>query len=85
MIIHEPFTEDQIKSLNEFQQRAIWHPFTCGNNHAEDDLLIAAETGWVCPNCDYTQDWAHDFMANWDWKKTSDAFEDWKKRACGSS
>lgn len=24
--------------------------------------LIATEKGWVCPVCDYTQNWAHDFM-----------------------
>lgn len=25
--------------------------------------LVATEAGWVCPNCDYTQDWAWEFMA----------------------
>lgn len=25
--------------------------------------LIATENGWVCPVCDYKQDWAHSFMA----------------------
>ena len=24
--------------------------------------LIATEEGWVCPVCDYKQNWAHDFM-----------------------
>ena len=24
---------------------------------------------WVCPNCDYTQDWCHDWMANDKWKE----------------
>jgi hypothetical protein len=24
--------------------------------------LVATEAGWVCPNCDYTQDWAWGFM-----------------------
>ena len=25
--------------------------------------LIATENGWICPVCDYTQNWAHNFMA----------------------
>ena len=25
-------------------------------------LLVATEAGWVCPTCDYTQDWAHEAM-----------------------
>jgi len=24
--------------------------------------LIATESGWICPVCDYKQDWAHNFM-----------------------
>jgi hypothetical protein len=24
--------------------------------------LIATEGGWICPVCDYTQNWAHNFM-----------------------
>jgi len=24
--------------------------------------LIATENGWICPVCDYKQDWAHNFM-----------------------
>lgn len=26
--------------------------------------LIATEDGWICPACDYKQNWAHDFMAD---------------------
>jgi hypothetical protein len=25
-------------------------------------MLMATSDGWVCPFCDYRQDWAHDFM-----------------------
>ena len=46
------------------------HPFTCPNrgdgNHFDNgsDLgaLIPTVRGWICQCCDYTQDWAHDFM-----------------------
>lgn len=36
---------------------------TCKNLAGEDhevffrSELIATENGWICPNCDYTQDW----------------------------
>lgn len=44
------------------------HPFTCGNrgNHpvlaGDKGILVPTVRGWICPFCDYTQDWAHDFM-----------------------
>jgi len=44
------------------------HPFTCATGETKKDLdgegvLVATPEGWVCPYCDYTQNWAHDFMA----------------------
>lgn len=55
------FTEDEVKSLNEFQKSGIMHPFTCGK--CSNDL-IATTDGWKCEDekCDYVQDWAHDWM-----------------------
>lgn len=40
------------------------HPFTCQDS--AHGPLIATCDGWICRNldCDYTQDWAHSFMAN---------------------
>src|SRR5713101_3675612 len=43
-------------------------------SNAEKEVLVrgtnsasageaATKQGWVCPYCDYKQDWAHDFMA----------------------
>ena len=29
--------------------------------------LIATEGGWICPVCDYKQNWAHDFSASKKW------------------
>ena len=26
-----------------------------------DHALVATVNGWICPTCDYTQDWAHAF------------------------
>jgi hypothetical protein len=57
-----PFTESQVISLNRFQTCGRVHPFTCGKCRSD---LVAATDGWHCPTCDYTQDWAHDFMCVW--------------------
>jgi len=73
--VFAPFSPEQVQNLNEFQCRVnggmSFHPFTCQNrgdgNHGEEGgdrgVLIATEAGWVCPHCDYTQNWAHANMA----------------------
>lgn len=62
--IKAPFTPEQVKALNEWQQCDWVHPFTCGRHHPDkNSLLVATPEGWKCPSCDYTQDCAHDFMA----------------------
>jgi hypothetical protein len=35
--------------------------------HREREL-VATLGGWICPTCDYTQDWAHAHMANGAWR-----------------
>jgi len=75
-IISAPFTPQQAAALNQFQGAGSFHPFTCGNDlcpgvsgmHAS---LVAAEDGWHCPACTYTQDWAHAFMADGSWLASS--------------
>lgn len=61
-----PFTEEEVESLNGYQESGYGHPFTCGNN--SDHILVATREGWVCPECDYTQRWAHKFMTDNSWK-----------------
>lgn len=67
------FTPEQVQILNENQVHVgdlLIHPFTCINRgdarHAPvnsiTDVLIATTAGWVCPFCDYTQNWAHAAM-----------------------
>ena len=65
-----PFNDKQIESMNGFQSSGVFHPFTCGNdsNHAN---LVATKDGWICIDCDYTQDWAHDWMTDESWKRAS--------------
>lgn len=67
-MIKSPWTAEQVEKLNAFQT-GPFHPFTCPNRdegHGEfnGDLgaLVATTRGWICPFCDYTQDWAHDVM-----------------------
>ena len=68
--ITAPWTEDQVESLNQYQESGVMHPFTCG--HGSHDLHATKE-GWVCTICEkegrtYTQNWCHTFMADWSWK-----------------
>lgn len=61
------FTPDEVVKLNEAQTAGRFHPYTCANrgdgNHRSwnGDLgaLVATTRGWICPFCDYTQNWAH--------------------------
>jgi hypothetical protein len=77
--IYAPFTAEQVTTLNHYQHSGHFHPFTCGRcrdklgtgawphqpyqGPHDDRLLVATLNGWICPTCDYTQDWAHAFMA----------------------
>ena len=35
------------------------------------DTLVAYELGWLCPSCNYTQNWGWKFMADWSWKSAN--------------
>lgn len=70
------FTPDEVHSLNEYQNSGFAHPFTCGSGHRTEHpdgegILVATTQGWVCPYCDYRQDWAHVSMKNGAWKRTT--------------
>lgn len=77
MSVTAPWTDEQVAALNEFQRLRRFHPFTCGSGNRSDaahlaardhlglrdnGALVATREGWICPACDYTQDWAHEFM-----------------------
>lgn len=62
------WSRETVTALNELQTGARFgHPYTCPNrgdgrhhdNGHDIGCLVATEHGWVCPDCDYTQDWAH--------------------------
>ncbi len=73
--IHAPFTDEQCAALNRWQASNFVHPFTCGSDNRSDEAhlavhkpgedfgqLVATPAGWVCPGCDYRQDWAFEEM-----------------------
>lgn len=66
--IEAPFNQEQVAQLNRNQQSGYTHPFTCGREprlgHSDGEgILVARKEGWMCPDDDYTQSWAHAFMA----------------------
>lgn len=63
---YAPWTEDEVQSLNDYQDARMMHPFTCGNN--SNDVLEATADGWICLFCEYIQDWAHLWMADGSWR-----------------
>ncbi|MBR0741203.1 hypothetical protein JQ581_30150 [Bradyrhizobium liaoningense] len=60
--IKAPWTAAQVLALNRWQHSPFAHPFTCGGKHGQQTALFAHITGWMCPLCDYRQDWAHGYM-----------------------
>lgn len=65
MTIEAPWTAEQVDNLNRFQRCGQFHPFTCtGHAGGGDRTLVATRSGWICPHCDYKQNWAHEFMVN---------------------
>lgn len=60
----EPWTQEVVDALNAQQRNAQLHPYTCGSGHRTEHpdgegVLVATVNGWMCPFCDYRQDWAH--------------------------
>lgn len=60
-----PWTEAEVAALSR-TQAGPFHPFTCPNRSEghTNGVLTPTAQGWACPECDYTQDWAHDFMVD---------------------
>lgn len=67
-LIEAPWSAEQIETLNRLQRGELYgHPYTCphrgevphhdsGHDHG---CLVATKNGWWCPDCGYTQNWAH--------------------------
>lgn len=86
--LEAPFSQPIAHALNQSQvgvgKGMVIHPFTCANrgdgHHGEEGgdtgVLIATLTGWVCPHCDYIQNWAHPVMAS----STPSGLPDWLQK-----
>lgn len=65
--VEAPWSQDQVNSLNEYQDAGCFHPFT-----HESKNLIATTDGWVVAIGEpVIQTWAHQFMTDWAWKATT--------------
>ena len=61
-----PFTDDQVRSINAYQESRAFHPFTCPKCGS---TLKAAPYGIDCYVCGkWFQTWVHAFMADWSWQ-----------------
>lgn len=58
--IRAPFTDAQQSALTRWQNEPAVHAFTCPN----DGASLTVGRHWYCMECDYTQYWAHEFMAD---------------------
>lgn len=58
-----PFTPRQVEELTAWQMGTLpnpIHPYTCRNDSGHHLLVPTTSAwGWICPDCDYTQAWAH--------------------------
>jgi hypothetical protein len=68
--LQAPFTDKQVAKLRNWQRSPMVHPYTCrqrDDSHrwveefGDYGALLPTRRGWVCLDCDYTQDWAYDF------------------------
>lgn len=72
MRVTAPFTPQQVIRLADWQSNGKLHPFTCANRGdgkhpdmgGDHGILIPTIRGWICPFCDYTQNWCHIFMSD---------------------
>lgn len=67
-----PWTNEEVKELNDFQNCRWFHPFTDPINSI---TMIATNNGWTLPGqTEIIQTWAHEFMFG-AWRKDA-AFQD---------
>jgi hypothetical protein len=71
--VYAPFTEDQIRSITDYhaQARNVWWMWLlCENSvNGSHGHLEAGRMGLSCNACNYTQDWAPAWLADWSWTK----------------
>lgn len=68
LYVEAPWTDDQVENLNRFQHDGRMHEFTCECRNK----LTATNDGWVCSECDYTQNWAAPMMTEFTQEKQAE-------------
>lgn len=69
--VEAPWSVEQVRNLNDYQA-GLLPPYTCPQDCGEPAVrLVATVGGWRCPACAYTQNWAHLYAADTDWKALS--------------
>lgn len=64
-MIKAPWTPDQVKNLQDYQNNGRFHPFTGTNSKGQKVDLIPTIDGWIAePDGPIVQDWCHGFMCN---------------------
>jgi hypothetical protein len=76
-IIKAPWSDEQVTSLNAYQNCNECHPFTGTRKPNGDETpLIATPAGWIEEeNGPVVQDWAHSWMLNWEWRTMTKPIE----------
>lgn len=65
-ILEAPWSEDQVKSINDYQSSGSKHPALCPNDLG---VLQATLTGLYCPECSYFTETVPEFMADESWRE----------------
>lgn len=61
-----PFNQFQVDMVNAFQRAQSSRPYTCRASRLHRDL-VANKRGLNCPDCLYTQQWAHTWVTDGSW------------------
>lgn len=68
-----PLTPEQVATINHYQNSGQFHPLTCGGNRNDENhkgrqgVLVANESGLMCPYCDYKQAWVPEVILGHSW------------------
>lgn len=66
--VEAPFTDEQVRSLKDYQYWGKLHPFTGKDSRGDKVDLRPTRKGWVAENNGpIVQTWAHRFMTDWSW------------------
>jgi hypothetical protein len=70
---YAPWSEDQVRNLEEWQATPWVHPYTCADcrdadpDVEEEHLLVPTVDGWTCPSCPRRQGWCLALMLDGPW------------------